>query len=97
MTGTARYASRNAHNGVEQSRRDDLESIGYMLIYFFKGKLPWQGLNTKDKEEKYRKIKEMKNELVVEEFCEGLPSVLLTRGVLRLHEVCDGLEIRRRT
>lgn len=73
LTGTARYASCNAHNGFEQSRRDDLESIGYVLLYFLKGKLPWQSLKCKDKAEKYQKIKEIKMSFTPEKLCEGLP------------------------
>ena len=73
LTGTARYASRNAHNGIEQTRRDDMESFGYVLVYLLKGKLPWQGLKTKEKTEKYKKIKEMKNSITSKELFEGLP------------------------
>ena len=73
LTGTARYASCNAHNGLEQSRRDDMESIAYVILYFFKGKLPWQGLKCKDKNEKYAKIKEMKMSMTPENLCEGIP------------------------
>ena len=74
LTGTARYASINALSGFEQSRRDDLESICYVLLYFLKGSLPWQGLKINNKEERYKKICEIKKNIPVKELCSGLPN-----------------------
>ena len=73
LTGTARYASINALGGCEQSRRDDLESIFYILIYFIKGRLPWQGLKADKKEDRYKKIYEIKKNIKIKELCSELP------------------------
>lgn len=73
LTGTARYASINAIRGGEQSRKDDLEAIGYVLVYFLKGVLPWQGLRMTKKEDRYRLIYEKKKETTSEELCQGCP------------------------
>ncbi|WUR04802.1 casein kinase I [Vairimorpha necatrix] len=73
LTGTARYASIRTHQGIEQSRRDDLESIGYCLIYFLKGRLPWQGLRAETKQDRYDKIKEYKENMKIWELCSDLP------------------------
>ena len=74
LTGTARYASINTHKGVEQSRRDDFESLGYVLLYLLRGSLPWQGLPAKTKEEKYTKIKNKKIETKLEDLCQDFPN-----------------------
>ena len=79
FTGTARYASLNAIRGAEQSRRDDLEAIGYMLLFFFSnGKLPWQGVSCKAKAEKYSKIYYMKKTLDFDDFCKNMPKEIIT-------------------
>mmetsp|Transcript_2394 Transcript_2394/g.2340 ORF Transcript_2394/g.2340 Transcript_2394/m.2340 type:complete len:201 (+) Transcript_2394:7-609(+) len=78
LTGTARYASVNTHLGIEQSRRDDLESIGFILIYFLKGTLPWQGLQAKTKNDKYERIKEKKTQTTIESLTRGLPEEFAT-------------------
>ena len=71
--GTTRYASIAAHRGQELSRKDDLESLGYMLIFLIKGGLPWQNLNIANEEEKIKAVGMMKMKMDSLEICKGLP------------------------
>ena len=73
VLGTTRYASINAHKGIEPSRRDDLESLGYVLVYLCKGHLPWQGLKAETHREVCMKITERKLTLSVGNISRGLP------------------------
>lgn len=84
LTGTARYASVNTHLGVEQGRRDDIEGLVYMLIYFFKGALPWQNMQAKNKKEKYEKILEKKIAISPEELCSGTPNGIPNQIIVML-------------
>ncbi|XP_017082302.2 casein kinase I [Drosophila eugracilis] len=72
LVGTARYASIRAHY-AEQSRRDDLEAVGYLLLYFQRGRLPWQGIRAQSMKQKYEKIAEYKAKLSVEALCSEVP------------------------
>ncbi|KAG6794916.1 casein kinase I [Apis laboriosa] len=99
LTGTARYASINAHLGIEQSRRDDMESLGYVLMYFNRGSLPWQGLKAATKKQKYEKISEKKMSTPVEVLCKGFAAEFAmylnyTRG-LRFEESPDYMYLRQ--
>ena len=73
MTGTARYASTNSLRGVEISRRDDLESLSYMILYFLMKKLPWQGVRANTQQNRYKKIYYMKKKLLENESFKKLP------------------------
>lgn len=78
MLGTVRYVSINTHLGLEQSRRDDLESIGYVMMYFNRGSLPWQGIKANDKLTKYEKVLAKKISTPPEVLCKSFPSEFVT-------------------
>ena len=78
ITGTPRFCSVNSMRGVEQSRRDDLESLCYLIIYFFKGYLPWQGLKIGNRYQRFQAIAKMKKYIKVESLCEDLPEEIVT-------------------
>lgn len=99
LVGTARYVSVNTLNGAEQSRRDDIEALGYVLVYLLKGSLPWQGLPGATKEEKYKSILKKKIITSLEEVCLGLPSEFMIfinySKTLRFEEKPDYSYLRR--
>ena len=81
VIGTLTYCSLAAHMGKEQSRRDDLESLGHVLIYFLRrGKLPWSCISEvgASKEERYENVKNKKMNTSFKELCEGLPDEFIS-------------------
>lgn len=73
LTGTIRYASVNTHNGIEQSRRDDLESLGYVMLFLLKKRLPWMNLNISDTKLHNQRVREIKESISVNDLCENAP------------------------
>jgi len=91
LTGTARYASIYTHLGIEQSRRDDLEALGYVIMYFCRGELPWQGMRAKTKKEKYQKIMEKKIATTPDELCKNYPEEFVV-----YFQYCRGLQFEEK-
>ena len=81
ITGTPRYCSINALRGAEQSRRDDLESLFYVILYFFRGSVPWQNLKIKSRNERFNKINEIKKKIDYKILCNNLPEELYKFGI----------------
>eukprot|EP00914_Ancora_sagittata_P018171 GHVO01035842.1.p1 GENE.GHVO01035842.1~~GHVO01035842.1.p1 ORF type:complete len:409 (+),score=40.53 GHVO01035842.1:282-1508(+) len=98
MVGTPRFASIFTHMGREESRRDDLESLGFIWIYLLKGRLPWQGIQCQTHSEKLAEIARRKLNTPLEELCEGLPKefaeYLHFVRHLKQHDIPDYSQIR---
>lgn len=73
LTGTPRYASVAALKGVRQTRRDDMESLGFVWMYLLRGNLPWMGITMRGRNQKFDKICEVKEKTTFESLCEGYP------------------------
>ena len=78
IVGTERYGSIDALRGLRQGRKDDLESLCYMLIYFFLGKLPWQDIKAETEGEKYKKLLNEKKKFNIENYKDTIPKEFRT-------------------
>ncbi|CAK0852641.1 unnamed protein product [Prorocentrum cordatum] len=99
FSGTSRYCSINAHIGIEQSRRDDLQAIGYTLMHLIRGQLPWQGIQAGTSEEMGRMILDCKRSTSIETLCHGYPETFAVYlrycQALRFHDRPDYAYLRR--
>ena len=77
ITGTPRFCSINSLRGVEQSRRDDLESLSYLILYFLRGSLPWQGLKISSRSKRFKTISNLKKTVKLENLCSNFPPEIL--------------------
>jgi serine/threonine protein kinase len=73
ITGTVRYSSINSHLGLTQSRRDDLESLAYVIVYLVKGRLPWQGIAVHPGQVHHDEVLMLKQATTAKTLCKGLP------------------------
>ena len=96
FTGTVRYASLNTHLGIEQTRRDDIESLGYLLVYFMRGTLPWQGLRSNASANKYECVFKSKVSISVQNLCHDLPGIRcisMISGIRKIDQVFEGAQV----
>lgn len=91
VTGTVRYTSLNVHRGMEPSRRDDLGAIGYVLMQFLHGRLPWQGITAKSTRTKQRRIGRKKEQTSHDDLGKGFPGEFAT-----WLKYCDTLSFAQR-
>lgn len=87
LIGTCRYVSINSHLGYQLSRRDDLLTLGYVMINFVKGRLPWQSCNIDKASARYRRLGKMKMDCPFAKLCKGCPDQFK-----EYMEYCSGLQ-----